>query len=115
MDYCIHIPIMSQELRRTRRSRKPVQLWTVVFWLETVRWRSRTIVSSGKQFKTDFKINSAAYEVYVSGVRELSRRGEKAFSAFLILLTVFAKTVPPILIAGLAAAAGAWVVNHVQM
>ena len=47
--------------------------------------------------------------------RELSRRGEKAFSAFLTLLTVFAKTVPPILIAGLAAAAGAWVVNHVQM
>ena len=39
-----------------------VQLWTVVFWLETVRGRSRTIVSSGKQFKTDFKINSAAYE-----------------------------------------------------
>jgi hypothetical protein len=47
--------------------------------------------------------------------RELFAAGEKAFSAFLTLLTVFAKTVPPILIAGLAAAAGAWVVNHVQM
>ena len=77
MDYCIHIPIMSQELRRTRRSRKPVQLWTVVFWLETVRWRSRTIVSSGKQFDTDFKINSAAYEVYVSGVEIIKEEYEK--------------------------------------
>jgi len=32
--------------------------------------------------------------------RELFAAGEKAFSAFLTLLTVFAKTVPPILIAG---------------
>ena len=47
--------------------------------------------------------------------RELYSAGEKAFSAFLTLLRVFAKTVPPILLAGLAAAAGAWVVNHVQM
>ena len=28
----------------------------------------RAIVSSGKEFKTDFKINNAAYEVYLSGV-----------------------------------------------
>jgi hypothetical protein len=47
--------------------------------------------------------------------RELYSAGEKVFSAFLTLLRVFAKTVPPILIAGLAAAAGAWVVNHVQL
>jgi len=48
-------------------------------------------------------------------VRELYTAGEKAFSAFLTLLRVLAKTVPPILFAGLAAAAGAWVVNHVQL
>ena len=48
-------------------------------------------------------------------VRELYAAGEKAFSAFLTLLRVLAKTVPPILFAGLAAAAGAWVVNHVQL
>ena len=53
--------------------------------------------------------------LFAAGDRELFAAGEKAFSAFLTLLTVFAKTVPPILIAGLAAAAGAWVVNHVQM
>jgi hypothetical protein len=47
--------------------------------------------------------------------RELYTAGEKAFSAFVTLLRVFARTVPPILFAGLAAAAGAWVVNHVQL
>ncbi len=46
--------------------------------------------------------------------RELYAAGQKAISAFLTLLRVFAKTIPPILLAGLAAAAGAWVVNHVQ-
>jgi hypothetical protein len=48
-------------------------------------------------------------------VRELVAAGQKAFSAFVTLISVFMKTVPPILIAGLAAAAGAWVVNHVQL
>ena len=48
-------------------------------------------------------------------VRELYAAGEKAFSAFVTLIRVLAKTVPPILFAGLAAAAGAWVVNHVQL
>ncbi len=47
--------------------------------------------------------------------RELYAAGEKAFSAFLTLVKVFARAVPPILFAGLAAAAGAWVVNHVQI
>ena len=47
--------------------------------------------------------------------RELYSAGAKAFSAFVTLLRVFAKTMPPLLFAGLAAAAGAWVVNHVQM
>ncbi len=47
--------------------------------------------------------------------RELYVAGSKAFSAFVTLFRVFAKTLPPILFAGLAAAAGAWVVNHVQL
>jgi hypothetical protein len=47
--------------------------------------------------------------------RELYSAGEKAFSAFVTLLRVFAKTVPPLLFAALASAAGAWVVNHVQL
>jgi hypothetical protein len=47
--------------------------------------------------------------------RETYTAGEKAISAILTLLRVFAKTVPPLLFAALASAAGAWVVNHVQL
>jgi hypothetical protein len=46
--------------------------------------------------------------------RELLAAGEKALSAFVTLLTVFVRTLPPILLAGAAAAAGAWAVNHVN-
>ena len=46
--------------------------------------------------------------------RELYSAGEKAFSAFVTLMRVLAKTVPPLLFAALASAAGAWVVNHVN-
>jgi hypothetical protein len=54
------------------------------------------------------------YFLYRAG-RELLEAGEKALSAFATLLTVFVKTLPPILIAGVAAAAGAWVINHVNL
>jgi hypothetical protein len=46
--------------------------------------------------------------------RELLEAGEKALSAFVTLLTVFVRTLPPILLAGVAAAGGAWVINHVN-
>jgi hypothetical protein len=46
--------------------------------------------------------------------RELLDAGEKALAAFATLLTVFVRTLPPILIAGVSAAAGAWVINHVN-
>lgn len=60
---------------------------------------------------------SAGIVVYFlfRAARELYAAGEKALSAFLTLVRVFARAVPPILFAGLAAAAGAWVVNHVQL
>ncbi|MFZ1109203.1 MAG: hypothetical protein WAN43_12790 [Rhodomicrobium sp.] len=62
-------------------------------------------------------IASAGFVAYFlfRAARELFVAGERAIAAFLTLLTVFVKTVPPILIAGLAAAAGAWVVNHIQL
>ncbi len=54
------------------------------------------------------------YFLYRAG-RELLEAGEKALSAFVTLLTVFVRTLPPILLAGAAAAAGAWVINHVNI
>ena len=55
-----------------------------------------------------------AYFLY-RAARELYSAGAKAFSAFVTLLRVFAKTVWPLLFAALASAGGAWVVNHVQL
>ncbi len=54
------------------------------------------------------------YLLYQAG-RQLLDAGEKALSAFVTLLTVFVRTLPPILLAGGAAAAGAWVINHVNL
>lgn len=53
------------------------------------------------------------YFLYRS-IRELLDAGEKALMAFATLLTVLIKTLPPALLAGLAAAGGAWVVNNIN-
>jgi hypothetical protein len=47
--------------------------------------------------------------------RELLDAGEKALAAFATLLTVFVRTLPPMLLAGVAAAVGAWVITHVNL
>ena len=54
------------------------------------------------------------YLLYRAG-KELLDAGEKALSAFVTLLTVFIRTLPPILLAGGAAAVGAWIINHVNL
>src|SRR5579871_6797396 len=46
--------------------------------------------------------------------RELLEAGEKALSAFATLLAVFVRTLPPILLAGVAATIGAYIVTHVN-
>ena len=48
-------------------------------------------------------------------IKELIDAGEKALSAFATLLTVFVRTLPPILLAGIAAAIGAWIINNVNL
>jgi len=47
-------------------------------------------------------------------IRELLDAGEKALAAFATLLTVLVKTLPPAILAGLAAAGGAWVINNIS-
>jgi hypothetical protein len=56
---------------------------------------------------------AVAFLIY-RAARELFEAGEKALTAFVTLLTVFIRTLPPILLAGAAAAIGAWAVNHVN-
>jgi hypothetical protein len=55
-----------------------------------------------------------AYLLYRAAL-ELLEAGEKALSAFATLLTVFVRTLPPVLLAGVAAAGGAWFINHVSI
>jgi hypothetical protein len=51
------------------------------------------------------------YLLYRVG-KELLEAGEKVLSAFVTLLTVFVRTLPFILLAGVVAAGGAWIVTH---
>src|SRR3974390_2096947 len=57
---------------------------------------------------------AVVYLLYRAG-RELLDAGEKLLNAFVTLLTVFVRTLPYILIAGVVAAGGAWVINHVNI
>jgi len=47
-------------------------------------------------------------------IRELLEAGEKALMAFATLLTVLIKTLPPAILAGLAAAGGAWTISNIN-
>ncbi|MGO9484844.1 MAG: hypothetical protein ACLPX9_09725 [Rhodomicrobium sp.] len=40
--------------------------------------------------------------------------GEKAMTAFILVMTVFIRSLPLIVLAGIAAAAGAWIINNVN-
>jgi hypothetical protein len=53
------------------------------------------------------------YLVY-QALKELLEAGQKALAAFATLLSVFVQTLVPVLLAGIAAAVGAWVVNNVS-
>ena len=46
--------------------------------------------------------------------REILSAGEQALSSFTNLLTAFIRTAIPILLAGLVAAGGSWVINNVE-
>jgi len=53
------------------------------------------------------------YLLYKAG-RELFEAGQNALTAFATLLGAIVRTLAPVLIAGLTAAAGAWVINNVS-
>jgi hypothetical protein len=77
-----------------------------------VPWNSLGDLPLWKQLLLVVVAGVVLYFLY-KAIKELLDAGEKALAAFATLLTVFVKTLPPILLAGIAAAAGAWVVNNV--
>ena len=54
------------------------------------------------------------YLLYKS-IRELLDAGQKALAAFATLLSVLVQTLVPVLLAGITAAVGAWIVNNVSL
>jgi hypothetical protein len=54
------------------------------------------------------------YLVY-KALKELLEAGQKALAAFATLLSVFVQTLVPVLMAGIVAAVGAWVVVNVNL
>jgi hypothetical protein len=93
-------------------------------FIETIwRWSARQILdvpwnALGELplWKQLLLVVTAAAVIYLlyKAIRELLEAGEKALSAFATLLSVLIKTLPPALLAGLAAAAGAWAVNNIN-
>jgi hypothetical protein len=79
----------------------------------SVPWNALADLELWKQLLLVVTAGVVIYFLY-KAIKELLEAGEKALSAFATLLTVFVKTLPPILLAGFAAAAGAWVVNNVN-
>ena len=77
-----------------------------------VPWNALGDLPLWKQLLLVIVAGVVLYFLY-KAIKELLDAGEKALSAFATLLTVFVRTLPPILLAGIAAAAGAWVVNNV--
>src|SRR5579884_2578617 len=62
-----------------------------------------------------FIVAAAIVYLLYKALKELLEAGEKALAAFATLLTVFVKTLPPVLMAGATAAVGAWVINHINL
>jgi hypothetical protein len=79
----------------------------------SVPWDALGNLPLWKQLLLVLTAGAVIYLLY-RAIRELLEAGEKALSAFATLLSVLIKTLPPALLAGLAAAAGAWVVNNVS-
>jgi hypothetical protein len=60
-------------------------------------------------------VGAAVIYLLYRAIKELLEAGEKLLSAFASVLSVFVKTLPYILIAGIIAAVGAWIINNVNI
>lgn len=85
--------------------------WSVEQILQ-VPWGALGDLTLWKQLLLVIIAGGVIYLLYRAAM-ELLEAGEKALAAFATLLTVFVRTLPPILLAGVVAAVGAWIVNNV--
>jgi hypothetical protein len=79
----------------------------------SVPWGALGDLPLWKQLLLILVAGGVIYLLY-KAIRELIDAGEKALVAIATLLTVLIKTLPPAILAGLVAAAGAYVINNVN-
>ncbi len=106
------LQFLQQGLQAIFRFIQTIWQWSVT-QITAIPWNQ---LSGLPWYKVVVIVIAAAVVVYLlyRAARELLDAGEKALSAFVTLLTVFVRTLPPVLLAGVAAAVGAWFVNHVN-
>jgi hypothetical protein len=85
----------------------------VINQISSVPWNNLGSLVWWKQLLLLGVAGGVGYFFYMAG-REIIDAGQKALSSFTSLLSVFVKTLIPIALAGLVAAAGAWAINSVQ-
>ncbi len=109
---------LDQLLQFLRQGLSAVFRFIEVIWrwsvdqILSVPWGALGDLPLWKQLLLILTAGAVVYLLY-KAIRELLEAGEKALSAFATLLSVLIKTLPPAILAGLAAAAGAWVVNNI--
>jgi hypothetical protein len=107
------LQLLQQGLAAIFRFIGSIWQWTIA-QVTAVPWNRLNELSL---LKVILLIAMGAAVVYLlyKAARELLKAGEGLLSAFVTVLTVFVKTLPYILIAGIVAAVGAWVINHVSI
>ncbi len=89
-------------------------IWTwSIEQIRAIPWSNLADLPILKQVLLVVVAGAVIYLLY-KAARELFEAGQNALSAFATLLGAIVRTLAPILIAGLTAAGGAWIINNVN-
>jgi hypothetical protein len=107
------LQLLQQGLAAIFRFIGSIWQWTIT-QVTAVQWGRLNELSLIKVILLIAMGAAIVYLLYKAG-RELLKAGEGLLSAFVTVLTVFVKTLPYILIAGIVAAVGSWIIVHVNI
>jgi hypothetical protein len=107
------LQLLQQGLAAIFRFIGSIWQWTID-QIRQVPWDRLGDLSLVKAILLIIAAAAVLYLLYRAG-RELLEAGEKLLTAFVTLLSVFVRTLPYILLAGVVAAGGAWVIVHVNI
>jgi len=107
------LQLLQQGLAAIFRFIGSIWQWTIA-QVSAVPWNRLNELSI---IKVVLLILVGAIVVYLlyRAAKELLEAGEKLLGAFVAVLSVFVKTLPYILIAGIVAAVGSWIIVHVNI